>query len=271
MWRRSTRRPAGGEATCGPTWSEALGAVGVAPARVDVQEFRAVFERDGAVIVPNTPADPDELVVAAARTLGGRLRALTGIRLQGGTDSPALALHSDGAYVEVEIHGRRVPMREPDEDYLDMLCTSPAPSGGDSVLIDGYALVEHLAEAAPELHAFLTRCDVDFFGGSRTPARGVPTTPLVRRIAEWTRAGRRVVRASDYTIPVPRDPRWDEHMAFLDEYADVLATAFDCAPRFRLGAGDLMALDNCRFLHGRDAFRGTRELHVLAVRSADAW
>jgi gamma-butyrobetaine dioxygenase len=32
-----------------------------------------------------------------------------------------------------------------------------------------------------------------------------------------------------------------------------------------------MALDNYRFLHGRDAFRGTRELHVLAVRSADAW
>ncbi|TWF77684.1 gamma-butyrobetaine dioxygenase [Pseudonocardia hierapolitana] len=254
-----------------PDLKDALGAAGVVPARVDVRECRAVFERDGVVIVPNTPTDPDELVVAAGRTLGGRLRALTGIRPQGGTDSPALGLHSDGANVVVEVHGRRVPLREPDEDYLYMLCSSPAQSGGDSVLIDGYALVDRLAEAAPELHAFLARCDVDYFGGWRTPARGVPATPLVRRLVEWTRGGRRVVRASDYAAPVPREPRWDEHMAFLDEYADVLATAFDCAPRFRLEAGDLMALDNYRILHGRDAFRGTRELHVLAVRSADAW
>jgi gamma-butyrobetaine dioxygenase len=257
--------------TVRPDLKEALDGVGVVPARVDVPQSRAVFERDGAVIVPGTPTDPDELVVAAARTLGGRLRALTGIRQQGGTDSPALGLHSDGANVVVEIHGRRVPLREPDEDYLYMLCSSPAPSGGDSVLIDGYALVDRLAEAAPELHAFLTRCDVDYFGGWRTPARGVPATPLVRRLVEWTRGGRRVVRASDYAAPVPREPRWGEQMALLDDYADVLATAFDCAPRFRLEAGDLMALDNYRYLHGRDAFRGTRELHVLAVRSADAW
>jgi gamma-butyrobetaine dioxygenase len=257
--------------TVRPDLKEALGTVGVVPSRVDVRECRAVFERDGVVIVPNTRTDPEELVVAAARTLGGRLRALTGIRPQGGTDSPALGLHSDGANVVVEVHGRRVPLREPDEDYLYMLCSSPAPSGGDSVLIDGYALIDQLADVAPELHAFLTRCDVDYFGGWRTPARGVPATPLVRRLVEWTRGGRRVVRASEYAAPVPREPDWDEHTAFLDEYADVLATAFDCAPRFRLEAGDLMALDNYRFLHGRDAFRGTRELHVLAVRSADAW
>ena len=136
--------------TVRPDLKEALGAVGVVPARVDVRESRAVFARDGVAIVPNTPTDPDELVLAAGRTLGSRLRALTGIRPQGGTDSPALGLHSDGANVVVDVHGRRVPLREPDEDYLDMLCSSPAPSGGDSVLVDGYALVERLAEAAPE-------------------------------------------------------------------------------------------------------------------------
>jgi gamma-butyrobetaine dioxygenase len=257
--------------TVRPDLKEALGDIGVVPARVDARECRAVLERDGAVIVPNTPTDPDELAVAAARTLGGRLRALTGIRPQGGTDSPPLGLHSDGANVVVDIHGRTVPLREPDEDYLYMLCTSPAPSGGDSVLIDGYGLIDQLVRTAPELHAFLTRCDVDYFGGWRTPARGVPATPLVRRLVEWTRAGRRVVRASEYAAPVPREPHWDEHMAFLDEYADVLATAFECAPRFRLEAGDLLALDNYRFLHGRDGFRGRRELHVLAVRTVDSW
>ena len=34
---------------------------------------------------------------------------------------------------------------------------------------------------------------------------------------------------------------------------------------------DLLVLDNYRFLHGRDAFRGTRTLHVLSVRTTEAF
>ena len=89
----------------------------------------------------------------------------------------------------------------------------------------------------------------------------------MRRLVEYTRGGRRAVRASDYAAPVLRAPDWDVHVAFLDEYADVLATAQGCVERFRLGAGDLLVLDNYRFLHGRDAFRGERRLHVLTVRT----
>lgn len=144
-------------------------------------------------------------------------------------------------------------------------CTA-GPPGGDSVLIDGYALVD--ACGPPDLHAFLTGVDLDFVGGIASPRRGIPTTPLVRRMVEHTRGGR---RAGDYALPVPRDPHWDEHLRMIEDYADVLATAFDVAPRFRLEAGELLALDNYRFLHGRDGFRGERILHVLSVRTTDAY
>ena len=70
---------------------------------------------------------------------------------------------------------------------------------------------------------------------------------------------------------MPRAPDWDVHLAFLDEYADVLATAQGCGERFRLGAGDLLVLDSYRFLHGREAFRGERRLHVLTVRTTAAF
>jgi gamma-butyrobetaine dioxygenase len=257
--------------TVRPELKEALDGTGCVPVRAGRADARAVLERDGVVVIPGGGDNPEALVTTAATLLGGRLRELFGIRPQSGTDAPPLGLHSDGAFVVVDVHGRPVRLRDPDEDYLFMHCGGPAPSGGDSVLVDGYALVEALRAARPDLHAFLTGTDVDFFGGIAAARRGIPTTPLVRRMVEHTRGGRRAVRAGDYTLPVPRAPYWNEHLRMLEDYADVLATAFEVAPRFRLEAGELLALDNYRFLHGRDGFRGERTLHVLSVRSTDAF
>ncbi|WP_300007842.1 TauD/TfdA family dioxygenase [Pseudonocardia sp.] len=257
--------------TVAPELKELLAPLGVIPARVDDADARAVLARDGSVILSRRGDDPEALVTAAAQLLGGRLRELFGIRIQHGVDADTLTLHSDGATVSVDVHGRTVRLRDPDEDYLFMLCTRPAARGGDSVLIDGYGLVEAMRTARPELHEFLTTCDVDFFGGWTTRPHSVPLTPLVRGLVEHTRRGRRAVRASDYAMPVPRAPRWDAHLAHLDDYADVLATAQDCAARFRLDAGELLVLDNYRFLHGRDAFAGERTMHVMTVRTTDAF
>lgn len=254
-----------------PELKDVVDTTGVVPRAASFDEAGPVLAVDGVVRVPGAGLDPEVLVVAAARVLGGRLRELFGIRPQGGTDSPVLGLHNDGAFLEGDVHGRTVRLRDPDEDYLLMHCTSPAPSGGDSVLVDGYALVDRLAADHPGLHAFLTGADTDFFGTRADPPRGVPHTPLLRRMVEYTRGGRRAVRASDYALPVPRVPEWDEHLARIEEYADLLATAFDAAPRFRLDRGDLLILDNYRFLHGRDAFTGSRTLHVLSVRTTDAF
>lgn len=253
-----------------PELKDLVDGTGVVPRRAAAGEARRVLADDGVVLVPDGGADPEAMVVLAATALGGRLRELFGIRPQSGTDSPVLGLHNDGAYLRADVHGRTVRLRDPDEDQLLMHCTSPAPSGGDSVLVDGYALVDRLASGYPGLYAFLTGCDVDFFG-SLDPPRGVPSTPLLRRMVEHTRAGRRAVRASDYALPVPREPHAEEHLAWLEEYADVLATAHEVAPRFRLEAGDLVLLDNYRFLHGRDAFTGSRTLHVLSVRTTEAF
>lgn len=244
---------------------------GVVPRAASFDDARPVLAHDGVVRIPDAGSDPEVLVVAAARLFGGGLRELFGIRPQGGTDSPDLGLHNDGAFLEGDVHGRTVRLRDPDEDQLLMHCSAPAPAGGASVLVDGYALVDRVAADHPELHAFLARADTDFFGSRRNPPRGVPDTPLLRRMVEYTRGGRRAVRASDYALPVPRVPEWDEHLARIEEYADLLATAFDAAPRFQLEAGDLLVLDNYRFLHGRDAFSGSRTLHVLSVRTTEAF
>lgn len=184
--------------------------VGIEPMRVSRARARAALQAHGAVIVTGCPTDPEGLVGLAAATLGSRLRQLFPIRPQHGVDRPALDLHSDGADVVVDVHGQLTRLRDPDEDYLFVLCAAPAAAGGDSIVVDGYALVDALQTERPELHAFLTGCDVDYFGGWDTRGREVPSTPLVRRLVEYTRTGRRVVRAGRFASPVPREPRWDD-------------------------------------------------------------
>jgi gamma-butyrobetaine dioxygenase len=243
---------------------------GFVPVRVLAEHAREVFHRDGAVIIKAPSRGPEALIDTAAAMLGTRLRQLFAIRPQGGDHADQLNLHSDGAVLTVDVHGRAVKLRDPDEDYLFMRCATPAPQGGESFMVDGYRLLDQLATGLPELHAFLTRVDIDYFGGWTDPGRGTAPTPLVRRLVEYTRAGRRIVRASDYACPVPREPDWESHEEHLRQYADVLATCTAATPRFRLDAGEILAIDNYRFLHGRDGYSGTRLMHVLTVLSSDA-
>ena len=100
---------------------------GVVPRAAALGEAREVLARDGVVRIPGAGPDPEAMVVAAATLLGGRLRELFGIRPQGGTDSPVLGLHNDGAFLEADVHGRTVRLRDPDEDFLFMHCMPAHP------------------------------------------------------------------------------------------------------------------------------------------------
>lgn len=81
-----------------------------------------------------------------------------------------------------------------------------------------------------------------------------------------------MIRTSDLAAPAPRDPDAARHRRLLDRYRELVAATAASAPRFRLAAGDILALDNYRYLHGRDAYSGgMRCLEVLTAVSADGW
>ncbi len=231
---------------------------------------RTMLQRDGAVILTGWPVEPDSAVTAIAALLGTRLRMLEQVREKTTDNGEALGLHQDGVNVVVDIQDRRVHLRHADVDYVAILCAVPAPTGGQSFLVDGYRLIERIRDQVPVLYQFLTTVDVDVT--SRLSSPDVHPPPRVCRLIEWTRGGRRIVRTSDYAQPAPRETRWDEHQKQINAYADLLATlTAQIRLQTTLAAGEVLILDNYRCLHGVRAHTGTRTTHVLRCQSVDAW
>ncbi len=236
--------------------------------RTETSAARQLLERDGAVILTGWPVEPDSVVNAAAAMLGTRLRELERVRQRTTNNSDALTLHRDGAHVVVDIHDRLVRLRIADPDYALILCTAPAPAGGESFVVDGYRLIDRLREGAPELYEFITTVDIDVT--SRNTLPDVYRVPRVCRMVEWTRGGRMIVQVAEGAQPAPRETQWDEHERLIATYADVITTvAAQVRGDTTLAAGEILVLDNYRCLHGVRAHGGRRTVHVLRCKSQD--
>lgn len=124
-----------------------------------------------------------------------------------------------------------------------MLCLRAARHGGATTLLDTRALLADIAAADPELHADLHRAPrtIPFVAG---PIHG-PTVVTDRGETWFTHS--------------PMPPR--------DAIGERLAPFLRRAPvtELRVGAGELLAVDNHRMLHGRTGFTGARAFVRLLV------
>ena len=243
--------------------------------RDEVPAARKLLERDGAVVLIGWQVEPDSAVDAGSAMLGTRLRELEKLQERstentaGTRDNPSVFLHRDGAHVIADIDGRVVHVRIPDPDYVLILCAALAPNGGQSVVVDGYRLIERIRSGAPELYEFLTTVDVDVTSRNTNP--DIQRVPRVCRMVEWTRGGRMIVRNAELAQPMPRESRWDEHERLIQIYVDVLATlAAQVREDTTLAAGEVLVIDNYRCLHGVRDHEGTRKSYVLRCKSSDA-
>ncbi len=229
---------------------------------------RTVLRRDGAVLVPGYQPTLDGIVRAAADLLGPRLHRITSVKpVQG--DNGAILLHTDGGSSRRQYRAGESCARSFREDYLFLLCEKPADHGGDSILADGYRLIDALGTepAMSPLVAFLTEIDLDPGGLPASPPRG---ERQALRMVEYTRTGRRIFTVPPGVGVLPNDLLENEHKDLLDLWADIIATVSEVAPRFRLEPGEALCIDNYRCLHGRDDFDGERVMHALRSESIDA-
>jgi alpha-ketoglutarate-dependent taurine dioxygenase len=140
-------------------------------------------------------------------------------------------------------------------DYIFLLCVRAAESGGESFVVDTYALLDALrtsADAADRaFHDFLTTTAVE----QTEPDFQASIAPVVldnghgRRMSRWT-----PVQRPDATLP---EAQRDAHAAYLERWTAMCYAASQRAPRFTLQPGETICLDNYRMLHGRTGFNDT--------------
>ncbi|MFD5826371.1 TauD/TfdA family dioxygenase [Lentzea sp. NPDC060358] len=238
------------------------------PARVpalDPAARRALADTD-AVVLTGLPNSPASLPVAAARLFGTSLRELFPHRTRTSVDGGVVGLHADSFDVVVDVGGRQVRRRHPDEDHVLISLAAAAPEGGLSFVLDAHEFTDSLDA---ELMDFLTGTDVDLYG-RWAQTRGLPAAPRVARHVEYTRTGRRITRRSDGATALHRDPAADRVEALLARFDTEVGRVQRTLPRFGLEEGDVLVLDNYRCWHGRDAHVGSRTVHVQTIRTDEA-
>lgn len=136
-------------------------------------------------------------------------------------------------------------------DFQLLYCLANEAHGGDSLLTDGYAVAEALKAEDPEAFRLLNELAIDarFQDETADIAFRAPVIgcdehgkPVVIRFNNWLRD----------TLRLPRHqvlPYYRAYRRFWEMLRDP-----HYALRFKLRPGEMIAFDNLRVLHGRDAF-----------------
>lgn len=170
--------------------------------------------------------------------------------------APDISEHADTAYSSVYLAPHTDATYSHDAPGLQyFLCVQPAETGGESLLVDAFAIADELARTAPEAAATLASIPV--------PGRYIePGVHLQAERPVFRADARGVLRQvsfnnydrAPFLLPTDLEER------FYDAYRRFAALANDPDRRaaITLTPGDILVFDNWRAMHGRNAFSGYR-------------
>jgi gamma-butyrobetaine hydroxylase len=148
------------------------------------------------------------------------------------------------------------PYRDPVPQLQLLHCLEAAGEGGESIVVDGFAVADRLRREAPEAFHLLVQTKVPFRYVEPESVDLRHAAPLI----ELDAVGElRTVRYNSRSMgPVDLDA--DDVPAFYAAHRRLGRMLHDPAMSvgFRLGPGDLFIVDNRRVLHGRRGFGGGR-------------
>jgi gamma-butyrobetaine dioxygenase len=213
-----------------------------------------MLERDGAVIIAHIGPDAEDArslafdlftsdvlaVPPAARVFdGGEMDN----KAPGVDHTTRLAAHTDGFG-----YGDFYP------DYILLDCVSASATGGESFLIDGYAVLEALADDP------VTAWVPEAMGRIAINQTEQGMQQSVSPMLQHTDGGRVMVRKTleQRAAADSEDPLRDDRMVAI--WHDAVETAVASAPRFKLSPGCALVIDNYRVLHGRDPYTDLNRL-----------
>lgn len=228
----------------------------------DLVSRRQMFEalrRDGAVVVTGSPTEPGTVI--------GLLRSI-GLTLRDSSLGLIFDVKLDPAGYNIAFTSEEVPPHNDNAQYshppsgqvLAMLVNDA--TGGNSVVVDGWSVLDQLNQRDPAAIDVLSRVEVGFRQYS-TEADAFTRAPLVVR----DRAGRFThLRFSNQLMqPLAFD---DAELADWYRAYRLLGTAIaDPANQvsFRLSAGDTLFVNGYRVLHARSAYQPDGARHLQDV------
>jgi gamma-butyrobetaine dioxygenase len=132
-----------------------------------------------------------------------------------------------------------------------LFCLENSVTGGESLLVDGFAVARQLREESPEFFEVLSTLPVPFGTKDREYDHR-----FCAPILEHNTAGELTTVRHTYWLRTPMQGEFDTLKHFYAAYHRFQELTNDPANqlRFRLEPGQLMAMDNRRILHGRAAF-----------------
>ncbi len=152
------------------------------------------------------------------------------------------------------------PYRDPVPTLQLLHCLDSDAGGGDSVVVDGFEAVAHLAREAPDTLALLARHSVPFAftrdNATHLAARG----PMIELSPEGELKAVRFNNRSAAPFDLPYEAMADFYAAYR-RFAAILERP-TLAVTFKLAAGDLFVVDNRRVLHGRTGYAGAGTRHL---------
>jgi alpha-ketoglutarate-dependent taurine dioxygenase len=170
--------------------------------------------------------------------------------------APDLTDHADTAYTSMYLGPHTDGTYSHDAPGLQFfLALQPAASGGESLLVDGFAIAAELADSDPAVFVDLASIPV--------PGRYVEPGVDLRAERPVFRSNARGVLDQVSFNNYDRAPFLlppDLERRFYLAYGRFAELATDPARRaaITLTSGDILVFDNWRTLHGRNAFRGYR-------------
>ena len=224
-------------------------------ARGDLSTFAEALALDGIALATNVDTTPDEVLRFADRigfvrntNYGELFDVIAAANPNNLAFTPVgLPLHTDNPY------------RDPCPTVQLLHCLASAETGGASQFADGFAVAEHLRRSFAADFAVLTQTVVDFrFHDDEVDLRA--RRPLIELSAD----GQVVAVAVNHRsmeAPTGAVAMVERFYAAYARFATELSS-----PRFvlgiTLGPGDLIAFDNRRVLHGREAFAEVAARHL---------
>jgi trimethyllysine dioxygenase len=164
--------------------------------------------------------------------------------------------HDDTAYTQSFLAPHTDATYSHDAPGLQMFCCLERDgTGGESIVVDGFALAETLRSEFPDDFAVLTSVDV--------PAHYIEPGVELRAARPAIRLDRQGTIVQISMNNYDRSPMWlppAEMAAFYRAYGRLHELAGDESRWVEIGLrpGDVLINDNWRVLHGRRAYTGTR-------------